>query len=76
MLYSVVKDPFQTVDNLNHDLDVIRQWAYLWKMEFNPDSTKQANEVLFSYKKTPPNHPHLFFNGTQVTQMIYPLINI
>ena len=38
-------------------------------MEFNPDPTKQANEVLFSCKKTPPNHPPLFFNGAQVTRV-------
>ena len=56
MLYSIVKDPVQTANNLNHDLDIIRQWAYQWKMEFNPDPTKQANEVLFSCKKTPPNN--------------------
>ena len=22
---------------LNHDLDVIHQWAHQWKLEFNPD---------------------------------------
>ena len=32
-------------------------------MEFNPDPTKQATEVLFSCKKSTPNHPHLIFNG-------------
>ena len=69
MLYSVVKDPIQSADDLNHDLDIIRQWAHQWKMEFNPDQTKQANEVLFSCKRKPPNHPPLFFNNTQVTQV-------
>ena len=29
-------------------------------MEFNPDPTKQATEVLFSC----PNHPQLIFNGS------------
>ena len=48
MLYSVVRDPFQSANNLNRDLQVIQQWAYQWKMEFNPDLTKQATEVLFS----------------------------
>ena len=36
------------------------------KMEFNPDPTKQATEVLFSCKKNSPNHPQLFFNGNAV----------
>ena len=62
MLYSIAKDPIKTASNLNHDLDQ-------WKMEFNPDPTKQANEVLFSCKKESPNHSPLFFNGTQVTRV-------
>ena len=69
MLYSVVMDPAQTARELNHDLCVIQQWAHQWKMEFNPDPTKQANHILFSLKKTPQNHPQLFFNGTQVTKV-------
>ena len=47
MLFSVVKDPVIPANNLNHDLNIIHQWAYQWKMEFNPDPTKQASEVLF-----------------------------
>ena len=38
----LVKDPVIFADDLNHDLDIICQWAYQWKMEFNPD---QATEV-------------------------------
>ena len=30
----------------------------------NPDPTKQVTEVLFSCKKSNPNHPQLSFNGT------------
>ena len=37
-------------------------------MEFNPDPTKQANEVLFSCKKSNQNHPQLIFNGTIVAK--------
>ena len=60
MLYSIVKDPLQTSNDLNHDLALIQQWAYQWKMAFNPDPSKQANEVLFSCKKQAQNHPSLF----------------
>ena len=67
MLYSIVNDPIITADHLNHDLNVIYQWAHQWKMEFNPDPNKQANEVLFSCKKKPQNHPQLVFNGAQVS---------
>ena len=51
MLFSVVKDPNITANDLNHDLDVISKWAHQWKLEFNPDPHKQATEVLFSCKK-------------------------
>ena len=40
MLFSLVKDPEISANNLNHDLDAIRQWADQWKLEFNPDPTK------------------------------------
>ena len=69
MLFSIVKDPAISANNLNHDLDIIQQWAYQWKMEFNPDPTKQANEVLFSCKKSSPNHPQLIFNGIAVVKV-------
>ena len=54
---------------MNQDLRVINQWAYQWKMEFNPDPNKQATELLFSCKKNIPNHPSLFFIGTVVPKV-------
>ena len=69
MLFSIVKYPTISANNLNHDLDIIQQWAYQWKMEFNPDPTKQATEVLFSCKKSSPNHPQLIFNGIAVAKV-------
>ena len=38
-------------------------------MEFNPDPTKQANEILISCKKSSPNHPRLIFNGFAVVKV-------
>ena len=38
-------------------------------MEFNPDPTKQATEILFSTKNKPPYHPPLFFNGHTVSRV-------
>ena len=31
MLFSIVKDPVISGDDLNHDLDIIHQWAHQWK---------------------------------------------
>ena len=47
-LFSTVTDPTLTASELNHALKLIEQWAYLWKMSFNPN--KQAIEVLVSIK--------------------------
>ena len=69
MLFSIVNDLEISANNLNHDLDIIQQWAYQWKMEFNPDPTKQVNEVLFSCKTSSPYHPQLIFNGIAVAKV-------
>ena len=69
MLFSRVNDPAISANNLNHDLDIIQRWAYQWKREFNPDPTKQANEVLFSCKKSSPNQPQLIFNEIVVSKV-------
>ena len=60
MLFSIVKDPTISASDLNHDFNIIFQWAHQWKMDFNPDPTKQATEVLFSCKKYSPNHPNKY----------------
>ena len=70
MLFSIVKNPTISANELNQDLETIRQWAYQWKLEFNPDPIKQATELLFSCKNKPPVHPPLFFNGNIVTKVV------
>ena len=67
MLFYMVNNPVISADYLNHDLHIIHQWAHQWKMEFNPNPTPQATEILFPCKKSSPNHPLLIFNGTAVT---------
>ena len=64
-----MKNPVITATDLNYDLDIINKWAYERQMEFNPDPTKQAKDVLFSYKPSSPVHPNLVFNGTAATKV-------
>ena len=45
---SKVSDIHKSASNLNDDLEKISYWAYQWKMQFNRDPNKQANEVIFS----------------------------
>ena len=47
-LFSVVHDSASSLVSLNNDLLKTSQWAYRWKMIFNPDVLKQAQEVVFS----------------------------
>ena len=41
---------------------------FQWKMGFNPDLNKQAQEVTFSKKRNKPDHPSSNFHNTIVTQ--------
>ena len=50
-LFLIVTDEALSNSYLNDDLKKINDWAYKWKMSFNPDSTKPAHEVIFSRKK-------------------------
>ena len=50
-LFSVVNNASVSASRLNNDLVKIRDWAFNWKMSFNPDPTKQAKEVIFSKNK-------------------------
>ena len=45
MLFSIVNDPLISANELNRDSNIINQWAYQWKMGFNPDPSKQATEL-------------------------------
>ena len=53
---------------LNRDLQKISEWAHKWKMSFNPDVSKQAQEVIFSRKQVKSVHPDLLFNNMTVHQ--------
>ena len=67
-LFSKICDQssLETANILNNDLRKICEWAKQWKMVFNPDPTKQAQEVIFSSKSHSLKHPDLYFNGLVV----------
>ena len=66
--FRLKRDTNQSGINLNNDLEKISNWAFQWKMSFNPDINKQAQEAIFSCKLQKSNHHSLTFNGTSVTQ--------
>ena len=65
-LFSIVNDPDISALELNHDLHLISQWAYQWKMSFNPDPTKQAVQVVFTRRAKQIDHPKIYFNDIEV----------
>ena len=68
-LFSVVHDVNASSTNFNNDLKKISDWAIQWKMSFNPDPSKQAQEVIFSRKGQNPNHDSIYFNNNLVNQV-------
>ena len=56
-LFSKVQDINRSANELNCDLEKVSNWAYQWKMQFNPDPNKQANEVIFSQKSNSNSFP-------------------
>ena len=65
-LFSVVYDIDTSANDLNHDLEKISELIFQWKMKFNPNHTKQAQEIIFSRKKTVSIHPVVYFNIARV----------
>ena len=69
-LFSKVLDINKSVTEPNTDLEKISQWAYQWKMQFNPDPNKQGNEIIFSRKlvSNDLSHPSVKFNNNNITR--------
>ena len=65
-LFSVAHNITDSADLLNSDLSKINESALQWKTSFNPDHTKQVQEIIFSCKTSKRNHPTLMFNNNIV----------
>ena len=50
-LFTIVKDRNVSANILNNDLQLISQWAYKWKMLFNPDPKKNCPRSVIFKKK-------------------------
>ena len=65
-LFSVVQNINSTANDLNSDLIKISDWTFQWKMRFNLDPKKQAQEVVFSRNTNKSDHPPFHFNDNLV----------
>ena len=59
-LFLIVQNKNNSASQLDNDLNKVSDWAYTWKMSFNPDPAKQAQEVISLRKCTKEDHPHIF----------------
>ena len=50
-LFSIVHDITTSSRNLNYGLHRVRKWAFQWKKNFNPESSKQSQVVIFTLQK-------------------------
>ena len=56
-IYRIVDQFCTTI--LNRDLESITKWAWMWKLVFNHDISKQAVEVIFQIREIVPSNPLL-----------------
>ena len=66
-LFKVLFDYIISSSVLDSDLRLIANWAFKWKMLFNPDPSKQALEIIFSTKLITTQPPILTFNNSIVS---------
>ena len=65
-LFYKVFDKHVSRATLNRDLELINNWAFQWKMQFNPDRNKQAQELNFSKKAGNQKSLDLTFNKSNM----------
>ena len=70
-LFSVVNNIHTSATTLSLDLKAITNWAFQWKMIFNPDLSKQAQEVIFNRKIKKLLHPTLLFNNIPLNNSLF-----
>ena len=66
-LFTIVNHPNATAKQLCEDL--VTEWVFRWKMSFNPNPSRQAQEVIFTRKVKKVVHPPIFFSNKPVQQV-------
>ena len=67
-IFSVVHDVDLSTKQLNNNLNKIPECAFQWKMAFNPDLSKQVQEIVFSCETHKISHPKVNFNNSPVVR--------
>ena len=56
---------------LSPDINTTTNWPFQWKMIFNPDLSKQGQEVIFSRKIKKLLHPTFLFNNIPLSNSLF-----
>ena len=67
-LFIVVENPAEAANRLNRDLENITGWASTWLVTFNPT---KIESLLISRKTNSTNHPPLFMQDHQISEVGY-----
>ena len=68
-LFSIVCNMYKPTIKWKSDLSKISNYAIYWKINFNPNPSKLAQEVTFSRKLQKTNHYPVYFNHNSVEQV-------
>ena len=67
----IVNSIHKSATNLSPDLNTTTNWVCQWKMIFNPDLSKQGQEVIFSRKIKELLHPTFLFNNIPLSNSLF-----
>ena len=67
-LFATEHNMNKATNDLNNSSTKMIKWALHWKISFNPGTSKQAHEIIFSCKRSIVFHPPLTFNNIPVVQ--------
>ena len=70
-LFTVVNNIHTSATTLSQELYAITNWAFQWKMIFNPDLSKQAQEVIFSREIKKLLYPTVSFNNIPLSNSLF-----
>ena len=68
-LFSLAHDVNTFASDISIGLKLMSDSAFQWKITFNPDPSKQGQEIIFSRKKMKSYYPRVYFNTIPVSSV-------
>ena len=74
--FSALRKSATTTNNLNSDLKELSEWTFQWKMSFNPDPSKQEQEIIMSRKSVNPLSANPPAFGDELFESVWPFCGV